>query len=81
MLYEIVEHTLIRIKVAQFFFKKRHAKLFWILIRHKRLQLYMCIKLSKNNSDQEYLITSTKTISILNLKIIVVVKNKINILR
>lgn len=79
MLYEIVEHTLIRIKVAQFFFKKRHAKLFWILIRHKRLQLYMCIKLSKKNSDQEYLITSTKTI--LNLKIIVVVKNKINILR
>lgn len=77
MLYEIVEHTLIRIKVAQFFFKKRHAKLFWILI--KRLQLYMCIKLSKKNSDQEYLITSTKTI--LNLKIIVVVKNKINILR
>lgn len=80
MLYEIVEHTLIRIKVAQFFFKKRHAKLFWILITDKRLQLYMCIKLSKN-SDQEYLITSTKTISILNLKIIVVVKNKINILR
>lgn len=79
MLYEIVEHTLIRIKVAQFFFKKRHAKLFWILI--KRLQLYMCIKLSKKNSDQDYLITSTKTISILNLKIIVVVKNKINILR
>lgn len=39
----------------------------------------MCIKLSKKNSDQEYLITSTKTI--LNLKIIVVVKNKINILR
>lgn len=41
----------------------------------------MCIKLSKKNSDQDYLITSTKTISILNLKIIVVVKNKINILR